>query len=154
MTSVVLAIERDGDLLPGVVLLDVDQRVLLGELAERSAEGAIAARVAGGDDRFQCRRGELVLLRMLRRRADRVADLDFRETPQLPDLAGRHGLTPDGRSVGEDADGGHLPLAVPAEPHPVPGAHGAGEHADVGDLLPRCAAFDLKTRPEAGPPMS
>ena len=33
-----LAVERDGELLAVVVLADVDQRVLLGELRERDAE--------------------------------------------------------------------------------------------------------------------
>ena len=36
-----LAVERDGDLLADVVLPDVDQRVLLGELGERDAERAL-----------------------------------------------------------------------------------------------------------------
>ena len=139
-----LAVERDGDLLAGVVLPDVDQWVLLGELGERNVEGAAVAAMAGNDDRLQARRGELVLLGVPPRRADHVTDLDLRQTPQLPDLSGRHGLTPIGRALAEEVDRGHLPLAVPAEPHPVPGSDRPGEHADVGDLLARCAAFDLE----------
>src|SRR5216683_7200376 len=52
-----LAVERDGDLPTGVVLPDVDQRVLLGELGERHAEGTVVAATAGNDDRLQRRRG-------------------------------------------------------------------------------------------------
>src|SRR5205085_7941642 len=48
-----LAVERDRDLLAGVVLADVDQWVLLGELRERDAEGTAVVLVAGDDHRFQ-----------------------------------------------------------------------------------------------------
>src|SRR5215468_12732105 len=109
-----LAVQRDGDLLADVVLPDVDQRVLLGKLGERDAEGTGLAGVAGNGDRLQGRRRELVLPR-LPGRADRVTDLDLRQAPQLPDLPGRHAVPPDGLAIGEDADRGHLPLAAAAE---------------------------------------
>ena len=40
-----LAVERDEDLLPHVVLTEVDQRVLLGELGERDVERAFVGGV-------------------------------------------------------------------------------------------------------------
>ena len=137
-----LAEQRDGDLLADVVLPDVDQRILLGELGQRRAQRAAVVRIARHDDRLQGRRGELVPFRLPARRADRVADLDLGQAPQLPDLPGRHRPAPGVRAVGEDADRGHL-LCV-ARAGRVPGAHGAGEHADVGDLLARRAALDLE----------
>ena len=85
-----LAVERDVDLPADVVLPDVDQWVLLGEPGERDPEGTAIVRIAGHDDRLQGRRGEPVLLPLLARRADRVADLDLREAPQLRDLSGGH----------------------------------------------------------------
>ncbi len=138
-----LAVQRDGDLLADAVLPDVDQRVLLGKLGKRDAEGPVLAGVTGNDDRLQGRRRELVLPG-LPWRADRVIHLDLRQAPQLSDLPGRHAVPPDGLPVGEDADRGHLPLATAAEPDPVPHAYGAGKHADVGDLLTGRAALDLE----------
>ena len=55
------AVKRHGQLAGGVVLPDVDQRVLLGELAEGGPEPAPVARVGRHDDRFQRGRTELVL---------------------------------------------------------------------------------------------
>ena len=56
-----LAVERDRELLARVVLPDVDQRVLLGELCERDAEPRAVVGRPGDDDRLQCRRGELMV---------------------------------------------------------------------------------------------
>src|SRR5207247_2777230 len=78
------------------------------------------------------------------RSADRVADLDLGETPELPDLSGGHRRTPNGRAVVEDADRRHLPFGVPAEPKPIARAHGAREHADERDLLAGRTALDLE----------
>jgi hypothetical protein len=139
-----LAEQRDGDLPAGVVPADVDQRVLLGEPGERGGQGAGLVATARNDDRLQCRRREPMLLGLRPRRADHVADLDLGQAPQLGDLSGRNRLAPDRLPVGEDVDTGHPPRPARPEPHPVPGAHPAGEHADVGDLLARRAALDLE----------
>jgi hypothetical protein len=56
-----LAIERDRELLAGVVLTDVDQRILLGELCERDAEPRAVFGLIGDDDGLQCRWGEMVV---------------------------------------------------------------------------------------------
>ena len=56
-----LTVERDRELLPGVVLPDVDQRVLLGELHERDAERCALIGLVGNDDRLQGRRGEVMI---------------------------------------------------------------------------------------------
>ena len=55
-----LAVERDGELLPDVVLPQVDQRVLLGELGERDVQRAPVGGAGGDDDRLQRRRREVV----------------------------------------------------------------------------------------------
>ena len=70
-----LAVERDRDLVAVVVLADVDERILLGELGERRAE---AARLLGPErehDGLERRPREARRLGLARRRlADRVAD--------------------------------------------------------------------------------
>ena len=48
------------------------------------------------------------------------------------------------RAAVEDTDRGHLRFDVTAEVEPVARAHGAREHADVGDLLAGGAALDLE----------
>jgi hypothetical protein len=72
--------------MPDIVQPQVDQRVLLGELGERNVERTSVGGAAGNDDRFQCRRREIVAIRGRSRYADRVADLDISETPELSDL--------------------------------------------------------------------
>jgi len=73
-----------------LVLPQVDERVLLGELGEREVERAAVGRRRGFDDRLQCRRGKLAYTGVSRsRKTDRVADLDVGETPELADLTGR-----------------------------------------------------------------
>jgi hypothetical protein len=82
-----LAVERDGQLLRGVVLTHVDQRVLLGELRQRDAQRQPVPGATGSDDRLQRRRGEVVPSCVRSRRTDRVADPDLAQPPELPDLA-------------------------------------------------------------------
>ena len=53
-----LTVERDGDFLANIVLPQVDQRVLLGELGERDVQRTSVSGAAGNDDGFQRRRGE------------------------------------------------------------------------------------------------
>ena len=62
-----LAVERDGDLPPHVVLAQGDQRVLLGELGERGVQRARRSGAARHDDGLQRRRREVA--RAGRRRA-------------------------------------------------------------------------------------
>ena len=84
-----LAVERDGELLAQVVLAQVDQRVLLGQLGQGGVQRAPVGRPAGDDDRLQRRRRELAPVTGGRRRADRVADPDLGQPPELADLPGR-----------------------------------------------------------------
>ena len=84
-----LAVERDGELLPAVVLAHVDQRVLLGELGERDAERALV-RGRAGTTTVSSVGGAKWCSTLVARRADRVADPDLREAPELPDLARGH----------------------------------------------------------------
>ena len=84
-----LAVERDGDLLAGVVLPHVDQRVLLGELRERDAQRALVVGVARARRPSPGSAGRSgAASRAVRGLADRVADLDLGEAPELPDLPG------------------------------------------------------------------
>ena len=140
-----LAVERDEHLLPDVVLPQVDQRVLLGELGERDVQRASVGGACGNDDRLQRRRREVMAARaVVRDCADRVADLDIAETPELADLTCGDRRAPDGRAAVEHADRGDLALVVPAELQPIPHAYRSREHPNIGDLLPGRAAFDLE----------
>ena len=105
-----LAVERDGDLLAGVVLPDVDQRVLLGELGERDAERPLSSGLRGTTTVSSVGGANWCSAAAVRELADRVADLDLAETPELRDLAGGDGRTLHGGPAVEDADRGHLLL--------------------------------------------
>ena len=140
-----LTVERDVHLLAEVVLAQVDQRVLLGQLGEGRVQGAPVGGTAGDDHRLQGRRVEVAPGAGGPGDADLVADPDLAEAPELADLPGGDGRAPDGRrAVLEHADRGDLALAVAAQPQPVPHPDGAREQADVGDLLPGRAALDLE----------
>src|ERR671920_106017 len=81
-----LTVERDVQFLAYVVLPQVDQRVLLGELGERHVQRALVGGAARNDGRFQRRRGEIVAIMGLPLFADCVPDPNFPETPDLSDL--------------------------------------------------------------------
>ena len=141
-----LAVERDEHLLPDVVLPEVDQRVLLGELGQGAVQRARSAAVSRHDDRLQRRRREVVVLRAgSRGSADRVADPDLAEPPELADLAGGDRSRRDGRAAVEDADRRDLRLAVAAESHADRASAACPENMpDIGDLLSGRAALDLE----------
>src|SRR5204863_6499248 len=69
-----LSVERHEQLLLNVVLAEVDQGVLLGELRERSMEQTLVGGVARNDDGFERRRGEGGTPRRRGRAADRIAE--------------------------------------------------------------------------------
>ena len=85
-----LAVERDRDLVAVVVLADVDERVLLGELGERGAEASPARSGRSGEDDRLERRPREARRRLVagRRLADRVADADGAEPADRRHLAG------------------------------------------------------------------
>ena len=139
-----LAVQRDGVLVQDLVLLDVDQRVLLGELRQRCAEPRAIVRIACHDDGFQGRRRELRALSRGARFADAVADLDVGETPQLRDPARGDRLALNGRALLEDSDRRHLALETRAEAQPVACADRPREHPHVGDLLAVRRSLDLE----------
>ena len=66
-----LAVEREEKLLPDVVLPQVDQRVLLGELRERDVKRALLSGTGWNDGRLERRRGEVVLRVCVRLRRSR-----------------------------------------------------------------------------------
>ena len=104
-----LAVQRDEDLLPDIVLPQVDQRVLLGELGERGVQRALVGGAAGNDDRLQRRRGEVVALRRSLRAAPIVSPIWMSPRPQsLPICPAADRRTLDGRAALEDADRGDL----------------------------------------------
>jgi hypothetical protein len=81
--------------------------------------------------------------------ADRIADPDIGEAPQLRDLACLYRLGREGRTAAEYADPGNLcDLAGVADRAAVaqwlPDASGALEHPDVGDLFAGRTAFYLE----------
>ena len=139
-----LAVERDGQLAAHVVLPDVDQRVLLGELRERDAKPPAVVGSPRRDDGLQRRRRELVVRPPPLLAADAVADLDAAEAPELGDLSGRHRRPLHGRPVVENADRSHLRLVATAELQPIADVDRAGEHADIRDALAGGTALDLE----------
>ena len=124
-----LAVERDGQLLARIVLPNVDQRVLLGELRERDAKllprrRVLAARrptpaSAAGTHAGIARPASPIA----------VADLNLGEAPDLRDLAGRDRRALSVGSVVEDLDRRHLGFSVATELHAVACVDCAGEHA-------------------------
>src|SRR5262249_43812065 len=141
-----VTVERDRDLLAGIVPADVDKWVLLGELSQRDGQTRTVEGATGVDNRLQRRRGELMSGSVRSGLADAVADLDFADPPQLGDLAGRDRGAPRDGSALEHADRGHLVFVPAAETEPVAGSYRSREHPDIGDLLPGDAAFDLEDR--------
>src|SRR4051812_1605398 len=107
-------------------------------------ERASLGGVAWHDDGFQCRRREPVLLGRRSRDADRVADLDVAEAPELPDLSCGDRVTPDGRAAVEHTERGNSPHIIAAESQPIAHAYGSREHPHIRDLLPGRPAFDLE----------
>ena len=158
-----LAVERDGELLPRVVLPDVDQRVLLGELRERDAERALVVRRCGERRPSPASAGRSGARRSSAARRSRRRSGSRSRPQSFPISPADDRRRASARAAVEDADRGHLPLAVLAEPQPVARPHRAREHADVGDLLAGRAALDLEdaardgavgvaTRPPAAAP--
>ena len=133
-----LAVERHRDLTSRVVLADVDQRVLLGELRERDPQPLPVGGIGRRDDRLEGRRREVVL-DVRTRLAEPVADLDLRQPPELRDLARVHLVALHGVAVREDTNRGDL-----AGIEPVAHFHGSGEHTGVGDPVASRAALDLE----------
>jgi hypothetical protein len=121
----------------------VDQRVLLGETAEREVEPRSLGGIPRSDDRLERRRREVAVLARTRA-ADRVADPDLGEAPELRDLAGADRSALHVAAVVEHADGGHLGLAVAAERQPVAHVDRAAEEPGVGDLLSGRPTLDLE----------
>src|SRR5262249_24575780 len=120
-----------------------DQRVLLGELAERGVQPAGLRGPPGNDHRLQRGRGEVSAGRAAWP-ADPVADSNAGHAPQPGDLASADSRAGHGATAAEDAEPGALALAAGAQPEPIPDAQGAGEHPDVGDLLPGWTSFHLE----------
>ena len=99
-----LAVERDRELLADVVLPDVDQRVLLGELGERDAEPRSVVGISPATTTDSSVGGGNWCARSGPGLADPVADLDLVETPELRDRARGDRRTLHGRPALEDRD--------------------------------------------------
>ena len=80
-----LAVEREERLLVGIVLPEIDQRILFGELQESHMEGATITRAQRHDHCLECGRSEVVGSGGCARYANGVADLDLAEPPELAD---------------------------------------------------------------------
>ena len=139
-----VAVERDRDLVP-VVLADVDERILLGELGERRAEAALILGSLGEDDGLERRtreaRGRFVDPAAARRSHRRRGPYPGRETVAISPAVDR---APARRARrGEDPDSRRLRL-VATDPHALARPERAGEQPDVGDPLARGRPFDLE----------
>ena len=141
------AVQRDGELLAAVVLANVDQRVLFGELRERDAELRAVVGPFRGDDRLQRRRGEVMVRSVGRELADPVADLDLGEAPELGHCSCRDCRTLHRGAVLEDGDRRDLRVEPSAELQPLAHVNRPREHPHVRDLLAVHAALDLEHGP-------
>ena len=128
----------------GVVLADVDERVLFGELGEGGAEAAGLVGTAGEDDRLEGRQGEVVFGRVRGEVADRVADADRAEAPDPGHLAGRHERPARRAGRREDADGSGLRLVSATDADASARPERAGEESSEGHALPGGSPLDLE----------
>ena len=76
-----LAIQRDRDLLALVVLADVDERVLLGELVQRRSQPPAVGGPPRADDRLERRRRELTRSAAAPRRPPRASPTRMSASP-------------------------------------------------------------------------
>ena len=140
-----LPVERYGDLVPGVVLAHVDERILLGELGQGRPEGALLLRLPGEDDGLEGRPWETSGRFAARlRRPDRITDPDRAEPADRRHLARREDIATRGPSRGEDADRARLRAPSPADRYALARTERAGEQAGVGDPLARGCPLDLE----------
>src|SRR2546429_2106540 len=143
------AIKRHVDLLPLVVLSQVDERILFGELAKCDSQPIPIAGITRHDGGLQGRRRELkasVVVCL----PDSIPDLGLGQTPEHADLAGADSLLLVGRPSLEDSNRGHLVAEAGCEVEPIAYVHGSREDADIGDLLRSAAAFDLEDTARQG----
>ena len=132
-----LAVERDRDLVAVVVLADVDERVLLGELGERRAERALLARaVRAKTTASSAGRGKRAVASRpaaARRSRRRPGPRPGRGSSpsRRPRATSRRGA-PAGAKTRIDVG---LRLLASADPDALARPQRAGEQADVGDAL-------------------
>src|SRR5499427_7147603 len=88
------AVERHVDLLPLVVLPQVDKRVLFGELAKCDSQPIPVAGITGHDSGLQGRGRELKA-RVVLCLSDLIPDLGLGKTPEHANLAGADSLPLD-----------------------------------------------------------
>src|SRR5262249_24439890 len=98
------AVERDKQLGPAVVLPQVDQRVLLGELCRARDQRPLAAGAGGNHDRPERGWREVALRELAVRLAECVPDPDCGEPLEHADLPGRDLLAPARPAALEYAD--------------------------------------------------
>src|SRR5690348_12482980 len=126
------AVERHVDLLPLVVLSQVDKRVLFGELAKCDSQPIPVAGITRHDGGLQGGGRELkasVVVCL----PDSIPDPGLGKTPEHTDLAGADSLPLDCRPSLEYSNRGHLAVEAGSELEPIAHMHGSREHADVGD---------------------
>src|ERR1700761_9282108 len=102
-----LAVEGNIKLLTLVVLAHVDERILLGDLAERRLKPLPVIRRGWSHDRLKCRRRKFVAAAPRGRCPDPVADPRLGETAEFSDLTSDNGLLRTGRPALEYGQRGH-----------------------------------------------
>src|SRR2546430_7804068 len=137
------AVERHIDLLPLVVLSQIDDRILFGELAKRDSQPIPIAGITRHDGGLQGR-GREPKASVVVRLPDSIPDPGLGQTPEHADLAGADSLPVYCRPSLEDSDRRHLVVEAGSELEPIAHMHGSREHPDVGDLLRSAAALDLE----------
>ena len=128
-----------------VVLADIDERILLGELAQRRAERpslVLAQRQDHGLQRRTREAGGDLLAR--RWDADGIADADRTEPTNGRHLARQEQVAPGCAGRGEHLDSGRLRVLAAADAHTLPRAERPREQAHVGDPLAGGGSLDLE----------
>ena len=138
-----LAVERDVEVLAGLVDAQPDQRVLLGDLGERVVQRTLLRGVARHDRRLQGGRREVGR----RRRAlgaEPVPDPHVAQARQPGDLPVDHHLAGGRPARLEDLDPRDRGVAVRTEMDPVPDPDGTRAQPHVGHPVPTGPALDLE----------
>src|SRR5262249_34240298 len=104
-----LAVQRNEHLLSRVVLAEVDERILLGELYQCTMEGSAIGAAQRADGRFEGWRREEVESGGCGRRAHGIADLHVGQAVELANLSRVDRWTLGSGASVEDTDRGDLP---------------------------------------------
>ena len=133
-----LPVERQRELLALVVLPDVDERVLLGQLRQRQVERRLVPLLHRPNGGLERRRREIAPAGRARN-PEGIADPHVAQAPDLRDLSRSDGLPLNDRRALESGQRRHLLVS-----ESIPHANRPGEEPRVRDLVAGVVALDLE----------